>query len=362
MKKTDWLAAALLAAAALAANCAFAQSNVRYMNAPMNGRFADDAAFHSGAASQQTYVAPSANYCDSCDSCDFGFVMGDEGVGGSAPGFFIGAEWLAWQVSGASQTYASAVDPVYLTERYNKDASPNGYGVRGKIGYRTASMWDFAVGYTYFNADDSGAIGADTDPSSVFVSTRSRLNLESQNVDFNDEIELNVIDFEVGRKLQYGNFDVRPFGGFRWLELDSDQSGGYEYALAGYAPNRLATNAIGSESSLKAYGLRMGAEAGVDFAGCLRAFGRGAASVMAGDVKSQAYENDATQGTVLNRNYKETIAVPTLEVAAGLALKLDMLEIKGGYELNTIFNGANHNGTRDDVLFHGFFAGASLNY
>lgn len=344
MKRKEWLTVLLLAASAVAVSDAYAQSSIHYLNSPTNAPFSDEAAFQGGAGS--------------CASEDCGLVAGNE----SAPGFFVGAEWLSWQVAGGSQTYASAVDPVYLTERYNEDASPDGNGVRGKFGFRFASGWDAAVAYTYFSADDSGEVSAELDPNSVFVSTRSRLNLNSQNVTFNDSVDLNVADFEVGRRLQYCNFDLRPFGGFRWMELNSEQSGDYEYPLAGYSPNRLATNDLASKSSLKAYGLRMGAEANVGVVGCLRAFGRGAASVMAGDVKSTAIENDATLGTVLNRNYKETIAVPTVEVAAGLALKFDALEIKGGYELNTVFNGASHNGKRDDVLFHGFFAGASFNY
>lgn len=370
MKMKNGLKAVLLT---LAAGCgvgvAYGQSGLHGMGGEMGGFRSG-----SGAMSQQAYMSPTTGCDGGCDvgTCDVGYGYGacDEGCGGM-PGFFGGAEWLSWQVSGSAQTYASALDPVYLTERYNKSVTPKGNGVRGRVGYRTASMWDVGAVYTYFKADDSGGVSSESDPGSAFVSTRSRVNiqtqsgLEDQTINYNDKIELQTLDFEVGRRIEYGCFDFRPFGGFRWLELDSTQGGDYQYA----SPNatqgsftRTVTNTTESKSKLTGYGLRMGAEANVDLFGGFRAFGRGAGSVLVGKVKSTGTEDDAQAGQVLNRNYKETIALPGLEAAAGLAWKYDAFEIKGGYELNTIFNATNHNGQFDDLLFHGFFAGASLNF
>ncbi len=371
MKKKDWIKVALLAVAtSCGAGVAYGQSGLHGSGAFDVGGFRSG----TGAMSQQSYM-PSAG-CDSCDggTCEvggYGLDCGDECGVGSAPGFFGGAEWLTWQVNGGSQNYAVALNPRTLTERYTKDAAQKGNGVRGKVGYRTSSMWDVAVGYTYFKADDSGGVSSDSDPSSLFVATRSRANLATQNaqgpqaVSYQDKLEMQALDFEVGRKLQYGNFDFRPFGGFRWLELDAKQGGGYQYAPNGVAtglPTRLASSDLTSSSLLKGYGLRMGAEASVDLFGGFRAYGRGAASVLVGEMKSKATEINEQDGQVLNRDVKETLAVPGLEAAAGLAWRFDMLEVRGGYELNTIFNGTNHNGRRDDLLFHGFFAGASINY
>ena len=143
MKKKDCLKVfALLLAASCGAGVAYGQSG-----------------FHgSGAMSQQSYTAPGGSYgFDSYGAVDGGVC--DEGIVGVTPGFFGGAEWLSWQVSGGSgnsSSYATLVDAFNQTEHSKKNAKPDGNGVRGKIGYRTANMWDVAVGYTYFNAKDSG--------------------------------------------------------------------------------------------------------------------------------------------------------------------------------------------------------------
>ena len=328
--------------------------------------------FHgSGAMSQQSYTAPGGSYgFSSYDATtDGGYELGayNEGGGYSMPGLFGGAEWLAWQVSGGSgnsMSIANIIDSQTQNESGKKDSTPDGNGVRAKIGYRTANMWDFAVGYTYFEAKDSGNENSFPNFGSQLQSTRSVSDTNPQSINYDDRIKLQMIDFEVGRKLEYGNFDFRPFGGFRWLELDSKQGGGYQYANAGGGNNPITDALLDDNSNVKGYGLRAGAEANVDICGggILRAFGRGAGSVLVGDVKSKGSENDSAFGQILNRNSSETIALPGLEAAAGLAVKLDGLEIKGGYELNTIFNATSHYGRRDDLLFHGFFAGASLNY
>ncbi len=277
----------------------------------------------------------------------------------AVPGIIADAEWLGWQIDSSNQNFATYNDPVWLTERKNFDSGPDGNGVRARLGLRTESMWDVIVGYTYFKGDDSGSVSVDNDPSSILVSTRSRLDLATESVSYNDSTELNAFDLEIGHSSDLHCLNFRPFGGFRWVQLDQTQGGEYTYRDD---VNILRNNVLDSSSKLNAYGIRMGMEASVKLFGGLRAFGRGAGSALVGKIESTGSEIDEQMGTVLDRNFEETISTPVLEAAAGLAYGIGGFEIKGGYEFNSFFNAANFNGERSDVSARGFFAGVSFNY
>lgn len=276
-------------------------------------------------------------------------------------GIIADAEWLNWRTSHSNQTFANYNDPVWLTGRSALNIDPKGNGIRTRIGARGTNGWDIAWNYTYFDGDDSAAGDTYQDPSSVMSTPLSCLNLGIDSVSVQSDTTLNIHDLEFGRWIGFGDpsFDIRPFASFRYASVNEDLDGQYRY---GDPAGENRTNDFRHSSKMEGYGIRVGCETEFNLHPSFSVFGRGAGSVLKGDIKSVSFEKDEIQGIVLNRQLSNTLAVPVIEAAAGLAWRCNGLEIKGGYELSSWFNASSLNGESSDVLFHGFFAGGSWNY
>ena len=273
-------------------------------------------------------------------------------------GLIAEAEWLNWRTSNANQTVARSLDPVWLTTRGEESTAPKGNGLRARVGWRFANGWDVSGAYVYFNGDDSTTVEAASQPDARLTSPLSCLNLSIDGATVKSQKKLNMYDLEIGRQTQISTLDFRPFAGLRVADLTTSVDGTYSYSSG----RAVRTNAVSHSSQTLGYGVRVGGEAKVKLCGGLAGFGRGAGSVLIGDVDAKSLEIDETQGTVMQRSVSKTKAAPMLEAAAGLEWRYDAFAIKGGYELNSWFNASELNAQTSDELFHGFFAGASWNF
>lgn len=354
---------------------------------------------YQGAGRRGMVVSPGAYMQDGTYAGAYGTGMD---MTSSAPaaqaGLIFGAEWLYWKTdSDKSYALISGANG----EQSGKDLKIEADGLRGRVGFRTLAGWDLIGTYTMFSNSDFGYYDSTMAPTGASLTNlRVGKDVELDSIDSYLSTDLQVIDIEMGRWVNAGAFDVRIFGGVRWTGLEEGvwDSYGYKYAssnatgsdllggeiaildsaaifdddveadsamLAGTADTTTTTTVtdiayddLATVSRLNAYGVRLGLETRIPLAGALGFYGKGAAALAAGRVKSTTYDWD----WVAQDEFKKTYLTPSVDASLGLSLKLNRLEARAGYEFNGWYNSGYVAGKKTDFLAHGFVAGLGYNY
>ncbi|MBR5759228.1 MAG: hypothetical protein IKX88_11600 [Thermoguttaceae bacterium] len=193
----------------------------------------------------------------------------------------------------------------------DSSVSPNGSGIRSRLGYRGVSGWDLVWNYTYFTADEAASAGTKAASS---------------------DVQLSVYSLELGKWNWYYQSGFRPFIGFQWTQLKEESL---------------------SYSTHNSYGLRFGSEWKHDLGWNFQAYARAAGVVGVGET-GIAPDSDA-------QKIYGTDGAGAVEAALGLAWRKGNFQIQGGYEFNDWFNAAKVDGKNSDFFAYGWFAGISWN-
>jgi hypothetical protein len=223
------------------------------------------------------------------------------------------------------------------------------WGFRGGTGYRCSSGWDWVAEYTYFR---SRGDFVSSPPTGLVVN-----EVGEQNLDYD------VIDIVAGHWLCLNaSADVRLFGGFRWAMLD--QLAVVTQLSPTIGPPLGQTIA---RVDLNAYGLVVGGEAHWRFCPGLAGFFRGSGAVLVGDFDTllNITGPGADPDVLIEAQFQEGLTV--LGCSAGVHWRCGRLEASAGYELAAWNKVTPRTATlgdlvSDDLLLHGLFVRAGINY
>ena len=302
----------------------------------------------------------------------------------SAPknaGLIGGAEWLYWTTD-SDKAFLS--DAGVLGADSGTDLQSEGTGLRGRVGFRSMTGWDFIGTFTWFNEGDE----AFATPDQFADGLKDIDGLDVADVEGKLKTDLQAIDLEIGRWTKLGTLDVRVFGGFRWTQLNEEYSFGANRFEAGTDSELLGELAVmeglGSDpddeallwsegtkasestwsgsfsrSRLNAYGVRLGIETRIELGYGLGVYGKGAGALAAGRVKSTTYDGE---GLVVLDETTKTYLTPSVDASLGLSWKTNAFEARAGYEFNGWYNSGLVAGKKTDFLAHGVVAGVGYNY
>ena len=168
------------------------------------------AGWNAGPVQHEAKAADdAADDCDVC--CDL-----------VCPGWYVSAEYLAWQLQMRGLDYAIPTDgtAVYVGSgsvqnlEFNRDS-----GYRLAVGYVTKTGWEVAARYTSFDTENTASAAAPDNGNLWATRSHPAENEEAQTAVASGGLEMKLYDFEFGRWLEMNRFTaVRLFGGVRWLE------------------------------------------------------------------------------------------------------------------------------------------------
>ncbi|GEM_PF-3266941 len=237
---------------------------------------------------------------------------------------------------------ALAIDGKLQTADYDRGA-----GIRVGITYQPpSSALDIAVAYT--SLVTSGKDSAIAPANGFLFSTLSspRQNERAGIASASAALDYNNTDLELGYKFRVGkSLGLRLFGGLKFASINQDLDAKYDQF--DYVNGRIK---IGNDFS--GFGPRVGAEAKLMLGSGFSIFGRGAASILIGDLTSTYRETD-NNGADLIANLKRSQSshtVPVLEAAIGLDWQAPLgkqakINLSAGYEYQHWFN------TSEDLRF-----------
>ena len=296
-------------------------------------------------------------------------------------GLIGGAEWLYWTTD-SDKAFVS--DAGVLGADSGTDLQSEGSGLRGRVGFRSLTGWDFIGTFTWFNEGDEAFATPD-----LFAEGMKGVDgLDVAAVEGKLKTDLQAIDLEIGRWTKLGTLDARVFGGFRWTQLNEEYSYGANRFHAGTDSDLLGELAVMdgvdsdaddeallwsegtaasesiwsgsfSRSRLNAYGVRVGLETRIELGYGLGVYGKGAGALAAGRVKSTTYDGE---GMVVLDETTKTYLTPSVDASLGLSWKTNGFEARAGYEFNGWYNSGLVAGKKTDFLAHGVVAGVGYNY
>ena len=296
-------------------------------------------------------------------------------------GLIGGAEWLYWTTD-SDKAFVS--DAGVLGADSGTDLQSEGSGLRGRVGFRSLTGWDFIGTFTWFNEGDEAFATPD-----LFAEGMKGVDgLDVAAVEGKLKTDLQAIDLEIGRWMKLGTLDARVFGGFRWTQLNEEYSYGANRFHAGTDSDLLGELAVMdgvdsdaddeallwsegtaasesiwsgsfSRSRLNAYGVRIGLETRIELGYGLGVYGKGAGALAAGRVKSTTYDGE---GMVVLDETTKTYLTPSVDASLGLSWKTNGFEARAGYEFNGWYNSGLVAGKKTDFLAHGVVAGVGYNY
>lgn len=314
---------------------------------------ATPATWHAGPVQHDAKAADDlGDDCDAC--CDL-----------VHPGWYLSAEYLAWELRGRGFDYAIPTDGTadYVGSgdvqnlEFDRDS-----GYRMALGYITKTGWEVAARYTYFNTNSSASAVAPVDGNLWATRSHPAENEEAQTADASGGLELKLYDFEFGRWIEVNRFTaLRVVGGLRWLESDQ------QFQVL-YDGNDFDNGLVRQTKTDSGLGVRFGAEMHWSLAWGFSPFVRGVGTVLSSRSNTTAFESDNSGAAVLVNiadNYYD--AVTNLDAAIGLAWNRGHWHASGGYEVSQWMNFGNrttfddqHLGsytpTSPDLLLEGFFA------
>jgi hypothetical protein len=212
----------------------------------------------------------------------------------------------------------------------------SGVGVRGAIGYRTASGWDAIFTYTHLDTDTERTV---VEPENgVLWLTRTAPASSNNHADLAQavaDLNYDVFDLEAGYTVwPAASLPIRLFGGFRAAAIE--QNFGVRYVAGTVTGERVQHQS----TQVDGYGLRGGAETQWLLGRGWSVFGRAAGSVLVGEFSILHTEDESGfpgAGNV-DVTYRYHDVLPMLDAAAGLSWQSGRLTWQVGYELTAVLN------------------------
>ncbi|MGI0486045.1 Lpg1974 family pore-forming outer membrane protein [Pantanalinema rosaneae CENA516] len=253
-----------------------------------------------------------------------------------------------------------------------EDATAIRFGATFRPG---GSAWDFGATFTQFETEGSSKAEAPTDGFLFSTQSHPFQNDTAETANAKADLDYSSTNVEIGHTFQIGRqLGVRVFGGVQAAAVDrtmTTELDGVDYT----------NGKIKLKNEFSGVGPRLGIEGRLLLGAGFSLFGRGAGSLMVGELSSSFNETDNDGAdTVANIDYdRGGQLVPVLEAALGVdweaALgKSAKLNISAGYEVQQMFNvtesirfsDAASPGvfTREkgDLNLHGFFVKGGLSF
>jgi len=316
-------------------------------------------------ALSESELAELRNRLDATDRT--GVVKQDyvEIAGAVCPGWLVSVDYLNWNLYQRGTDFAVTTDDSALAigsgsvQHLEMDRDS---GFRANLGYRLASGWELAAGYTYFH---TAATASAVEPAGGNMwATRSHPNEneEAATADAAGSFNYNVFDVEARSPWQQScPVALQWFGGLRWADIGQDFQVTYDGVDFDNSVYRTSTSMTG-------FGLRLGAESQWRWNSNWSLFGSAAGSLVYGRFHTQFLETNVSGAdTIVDVRDDYRQAVPVVDAAVGVAWNRGPVQIRGGYEMANWFNLADramfpdnvHEGayapSSQDVLLEGLF-------
>jgi len=281
------------------------------------------------------------------------------------PGWLVSVDYLNWDLHQRGTDFAVTTDDSALSigeGSVHHLEMDRDLGFRLNAGYRFATGWELAAGYTYF-ATSATATAAESAGGNMWATRiHPNDNEEAATADAARWFDYNVFDLEARSPwLRSCPVAVQWFGGLRWADVEQD----FQVTYDGYD---FDDGVYSNRTNMTAFGLRLGAESQWRWSANWALFGSAAGSILYGRFHTQLLETNVSGAdTIVDVRDDYRQAVPVLDAAVGVAWNRGPLQIRGGYEMANWFNLADrsmfpddvHEGAytplAEDVLLEGFF-------
>jgi hypothetical protein len=211
----------------------------------------------------------------------------------------------------------------------------SGYRVGG--GYRLGHGWEAGVSYFYFHTNDNRTAFAPTGGALFATLTAPGIDQVS-NAFATTNLNMDVIDAEVAKRIESDGLTLRLSGGVRVAEISQKLGAAYSGATAG-----AGVVSVSSPINFTGIGVRVGAEGWWDAwctgYGKLGLYAKGYGSLLSGEFHSrllQVANNGATP--IVDVSDKFDKVVPVAEVGIGIGWQNERMQFRVGYELMNYFN------------------------
>lgn len=288
----------------------------------------------------------------------------DDWLSCSRPGVMANADYLNWSARRSGQDFAAFVSPTSATAPTTASESLDlgrASGCRAGVGYRFGNGWNVAWTYTYFFTASTETVTADPtaagNPTLIatqsYLDTGSTVKTPMTSVEADGTLQINIHDFEAEwSSCLNDTIGFKAFGGFRWAKINQNFNMNYTYAAG--------TGTINLPNDMDAEGVRLGAEFQWRSTYGLRAFARGAESILVADFQTRQTEVATASGVNIDVSGTTTEVVPVFEAAVGVAYARGPWEFRAGYEMSDWFNLVQVNRPTQSLLIDGYFLSLSF--
>lgn len=204
-----------------------------------------------------------------------------------------------------------------------------GTGLRAEVGYRWGSgKWETAFAYTYVNSGGDTRFDAGPGGQLLPTITRPGLTDTATTATANVDLDYQVFDILVGRRVLVDeHFGVRFLGGVRFADLRQVQN-------VFYGGGDARTAQVNTRSRFLGAGPLVGAESVLVGPMGFHLYTRATAGLLTGTSKNSLLErNDSDATTYINTAYDVRKVVPMGTVAIGAGWQYRTIAIRGGYEI-----------------------------
>lgn len=203
------------------------------------------------------------------------------------------------------------------------------------------TAWDLTASRISFASEAESSAVEPTNGFLFSTITHPFQNESAASADASANLDLNGTDIELGNSFKIGKqLGLRLFGGLHFSRVDQSMAVNYD--------GRDFNNSnLNIDNSFNGFGPRIGSEIKLNLANGLSLFGKGAGSLLFGELDTQYQETDNNDADVVAQiSTTENHTVPRMELAVGLSYSPPMgkstnLNLSLGYEYQYWFNVAN---------------------
>lgn len=321
-------------------------------------------------AEQAPAIAPSDAYSEQAEKTGWSETpflddaAAARSCGCCGPGWYVQADYLNWEPHRTGLGVA-ILDPAGLGVPSSGGAVQalalgRDSGLRVALGRRTVTGWDVGFRYTHFSTDNHLTFAPGGGQVLALLSSPASGLTNADSVDATAGLELNVYDLEAGRWLRFGDsVSSRVSLGLRYAQID-------QHLQARYDGGFFSNGVVDAPTAFEGFGGRLAGAVYWDLAGGFSVFGDLGLSLLAGELRSDRYEENFGTTVVDATNELEQV-IPVVELSVGGAWSRGPWTLAAGYELSNWFNVAtttnfvdNFNGGSldagtSDLGFDGFF-------
>lgn len=210
--------------------------------------------------------------------------------------------------------------------------------IRVGASYQLGGDLEVGGAYTYLHSKDDQTVVRPTPAGGLLPTLSVPFPELAGSAVGSSNLDLDVIDLELARRLPLGDLDLRLGGGGRAAAIQ--QKSGVAYDFGSIPGNALGTANVSNRMQFDGLGIRVGGQGEWKVGGSgLILWSKAAASMMAGDFKTSVNQTvNSGRTPLVDVSEKFTKLVPVTELGLGVAWKMETVKLSVGYELSSFFN------------------------